>query len=366
MAQWLKPHAPSVARAFQQAGYATGHFGKWHLGGQRDVGEAPLITEYGFDESLTQFEGLGDRVLALLDDRSGQPHRKMPLGVGSEKLGRGNIRWTDRAEVTSEFVRAALDFMQQAESSEKPFFVQIWPDDVHSPFFPEKELRGDGSKRALYHGVLVSLDQQLKALFDRIRSSPTLRDNTLVIVCSDNGPEPGAGSAGPFRGHKGMLYEGGIRSPMIVWGPGLVSEKARGTMDDTSVVTAVDLAPSLLSLAGMKAPATSAMDGIDRSAVITGNTPSKRNRPMFWIRPPDRPEDQGRDLPDLAVRDGNWKLLMNEDGTGVELYDLAKDHHEDSNVAAQQPSVVETLTKAVTSWHQSVQAAAASIGSERP
>ena len=67
MAQWLDPKAPVLARALQKAGYATGHFGKWHMGGQRDVGEAPLITEYGYDKTLTQFEGLGDRILPLLD-----------------------------------------------------------------------------------------------------------------------------------------------------------------------------------------------------------------------------------------------------------------------------------------------------------
>ena len=66
MAQWLDPKAPTLARTLQQAGYATGHFGKWHMGGQRDVGDAPLITEYGFDQSLTQFEGLGERILPLV------------------------------------------------------------------------------------------------------------------------------------------------------------------------------------------------------------------------------------------------------------------------------------------------------------
>ncbi len=69
MAQWLDLQAPTIARSLSQAGYHTGHFGKWHMGGGRDVGEAPLLTEYGFDQTLTQFEGLGDRVLPV-DERS--------------------------------------------------------------------------------------------------------------------------------------------------------------------------------------------------------------------------------------------------------------------------------------------------------
>ncbi len=89
MAQWLDLEAPMLARLLGQSGYATGHFGKWHMGGQRDVGEAPLITEYGFDASLTNFEGLGPRVLPLCDAYDGKPPRKHALG--SDQLGRGPI-----------------------------------------------------------------------------------------------------------------------------------------------------------------------------------------------------------------------------------------------------------------------------------
>ena len=89
MANWLDVKAPSIARTFQQAGYATGHFGKWHMGGGRDVGDAPLPAEYGFDETFTSFEGLGDRALP--------PGRLSEL---NEKLGRGNI--STRRSVSSQ------------------------------------------------------------------------------------------------------------------------------------------------------------------------------------------------------------------------------------------------------------------------
>jgi uncharacterized sulfatase len=131
MAQWLDSSAPTLSRTLQQAGYATGHFGKWHMGGQRDVGEAPLITEYGFDESLTQFEGLGDRILPLLDAFDGEPARKYSLG--SENLGRGNIEWMDRSVVTEGFVKRTEDFIQRAEKQGKPFYVNLWLDDVEAP-----------------------------------------------------------------------------------------------------------------------------------------------------------------------------------------------------------------------------------------
>ena len=119
MAQWLDPRAPMLARELQKAGYATGHFGKWHMGGQRDVGDAPLITEYGFDQSLTNFEGLGPRVLPLKDAYDGKPPKKHALG--SDKLGRGEITWQDRSLVTESFTQAAMTFIRDADAAGKPF-----------------------------------------------------------------------------------------------------------------------------------------------------------------------------------------------------------------------------------------------------
>jgi len=352
MAQWLDPKAPTLAHLLQAAGYAIGHFGKWHMGGQRDVGEAPLITEYGFEQSLTQFEGLGDRILPLLDAFDGKPARKYALG--SDQLGRGRITWLDRSKVTSAFVGRAMQFIQEAEKSGKPFYVNIWPDDVHSPFFPPQALRGDESKKQLYLGVVKAMDDQLAPLFDYIKSSPTLRTNTLVIVASDNGPEPGAGSAGPFRGHKGNLYEGGVREPFIVWGPGLLAESSCGTVNETTVVAGVDLLPSVAGLAHVRLPSGVTFDGEDLSRSWLGKTQQVRTKPLFWDRPPDRAGSATETWPDLAIRDGNWKLLLMEDGSGAQLYNLAKDPGEKHNLAQEQPKVVRHLNKQLLDWRKSL------------
>jgi arylsulfatase A-like enzyme len=356
VANWLDPRAPSLARMLRVAGYRTGHFGKWHMGGQRDVGDAPLITEYGFDESLTQFEGLGDRVLPLCDAYDGKPARKYALG--SDLLGRGTITWEDRSKVTGAFVKRALEFIKAAERAQKPFYLNLWPDDVHSPFFPPKALRGDGTKRELYLGVVKAMDEQLGVLFDYIRDQPALRTNTLIMVSSDNGPEPGAGDAGPFRGHKGNLYEGGVREPLVVWGPGLVADKARGSVNEKTVIAAVDLLPSLAHLAQGQLPAGVASDGEDLSASLVGQLQQTRTKRLMWSRPPDRPGTEGEKWPDLSIRDADWKLLVMNDGKSPQLYDLAKDRGERTNVAANQPEVVERLTAAVLSWRKSLPVAA--------
>lgn len=350
MAQWLDLEAPMLARMLHDAGYQTGHFGKWHMGGQRDVGEAPLITEYGFDASLTNFEGLGPRVLPLCDAYNGKPPRRYALG--SDRLGHGPITWEDRSQITASFTSAALRFIKQAEANAKPFYINVWPDDVHSPFFPPKMRRGDGTKRTLYHGVLDTMDEQLGVLFDFIRDSEKLRDNTLILICSDNGPEQGAGSAGKFRGHKTMLFEGGIRSPLIAWGPGLIDADKAGSVNQTSVFAAIDLVPSLLAISGVETPATISLDGEALQEVLIGASQASRSRPLFFRRPPDRDASyEADDLPDLAVRDGKWKLLCEYDGSDALLFDLSNDPEEAHNQASKHPEEVQRLTKALLAWH---------------
>jgi arylsulfatase A-like enzyme len=351
IANWLDPKAQTLPRLLHNAGYTTGHFGKWHMGGQRDVGDAPLITEYGFDKSVTQFEGLGDRILPLCDKFDGLPPQRYALG--SDKLGRGEITWMDRSKVTSGFVDRALQFIRQAEHDGKPFFVDVWPDDVHSPFFPPKALRGNQTKKQLYLGVVRAMDEQFGPLFDYIRQSPALRTNTLVVIASDNGPEPGAGSAGQFRGHKGNLYEGGVREPFITWSPGLLAENASGTVNDKTVIASVDLLPSLIDLAGLQ-HGNVKLDGENMSPSMLGKTQQTRAKPLFWIRPPDRPGDHRETWPDLSVRAGNFKLLLMEDGTGAQLYDLADDPAETHNLVSAKPDVVEQLKKELLEWRKSL------------
>lgn len=348
MAQWLDPKAPMLAKSLQQAGYATGHFGKWHMGGQRNVDDAPSITEYGFDESLTNFEGMGPKLLPLVL----KPGQEKPGRIwgDAERLGEG-YRWMLRSKITGGFVDAAIPFIKEATTAKKPFYINLWPDDVHSPFWPPVDKWADG-KRGLYHSVLQEMDRQLGKLFDLIRQDDALRNNTLVLVCSDNGPEQGAGSAGPFRGFKTHLYEGGIRSSLIVWGPGLIERENH--VDRVSVFSAIDLAPTLLGITGAPSPTGITFDGESLPATILGKGGSRR-APIFFRRPPDRDSFYGEeDLPDLAVRNGKWKLLCEYDGSKPQLYDLDADRGETNNIADQRRQLVARLSKTLVAWHESM------------
>jgi len=352
MAQWLDPNAPMLARFLKQSGYATGHFGKWHMGGQRDVNDAPPITDYGFDASLTNFEGMGPKLLPL----TLKPGQKKPgrIWADAERLGEG-YTWMLRSKITGGFVNATISFIEKAANEDKPFYVNLWPDDVHSPFWPPVNKWGDGKKRTLYHGVLHTMDEQLGVLFDYVRNNEKLRSNTMILICSDNGPEKGAGSAGPFRGFKTMLYEGGIRSPLVVWGPGLIEAGKAGTVNRTSVIAAIDLVPSLLAIAGAEVPQDVTFDGRNLAGVLTGESEASRTGSLFFRRPADRRSFYGvSDLPDLAVRNERWKLLCSYDGSRPQLYDLDVDQGETRNVAQEHPEIVRRLSAELIAWHKSM------------
>ena len=354
LADHLDPAAPTLARALRGVGYANGHFGKWHLGGQRDIADAPLITAYGFDESLTNFEGLGPRLLPL----TYAPGQLEPRAHAllSDTVGPGPTVWMDRATITAGYARAARTFLERAEKAGRPAYVNLWPDDPHGPHFPPLDRWGDGSPAARYRGVLEAMDAQLGEFLQALRDHVRLRDNTLVVFFSDNGPTPAVGSAGPFRGTKGMLYEGGLRSPLIVWGPGLLAPGTAGTTDRTSVFSTLDLNATLHTFAGAPAPGVE-LDGEVLLDTLLGRNPVSRSAPLFFRRPPDRNQFGGqKELPDLAVRHGRWKLLCEYDGTAPELYDVTSDPGERLNVAPTWPEETARLVRLVTAWHRALPA----------
>ncbi len=252
----------------------------------------------------------------------------------------------------------------------KPFFVHLWtwvphavlnptPEqmDVYKNLAPDKKVHYS-SPRQVYYASVTNLDAELGRLFEKL-DEMGLAENTIILFSSDNGPEEisianaahsGAGSPGPFRGRKRSLYEGGIRVPFIVRWPGRVPANR---IDDQSVVTGVDLLPTLSKWANVPVPTTHALDGEDISDIITGKT-RPRTKPLMW---------EGRmavigpvinQNPTLAIRDNDWKLLMNPDRSRIELYQITKDPTEVNNVAAQHPDIVQRLSGQLLAWKKTV------------
>ena len=354
IANWLDPSAPMLARSLKETGYATGHFGKWHMGGQRDVTDAPAIKEYGFDEALTNFEGMGAKLLPLTIDETGKVDT-----IWKKAVSLGNpVTWMQRSEITTGFIDAAISFIDRSKEEGKPFYINIWPDDVHTPLWPPYEVYGtakEAGKKGLYLAVLEAMDKQFGKLFNYIKSDEDLKENTLILVCSDNGPEPGAGQAGVLKGYKTQLYEGGIRSPLIVWGPSFVNGRLNGTTNSESVFSAIDLVPSILDFTGTDPVKNIQYDGEILIKTILGQSESSRDEPLFFSRPSDRKSFYGfENLPDLAMREGKWKLLCDYDGSRPELYDITKDPGEKTNLAGTNPDIVRSMTRELDSWWTSM------------
>lgn len=328
---FLDPKAPTIPRALKAAGYATAHIGKWHLGGGRDVRDAPKFAAYGYDEGVGTWE-------------SPEPHPDITAT---------NWIWSDKDKVrrwdrTAFFVDQTLDFLRRHK--DRPCFVNLWPDDPHTPWVPGPDApKGDTPENL--RGVLADLDRQVGRLMEGLRDLGLDR-NTLVLFTSDNGAMPtfkGARSAG-LRGSKLSLYEGGIRMPCIVRWPGRVPA---GRVDEQTVLGAVDLLPSLCALAGAPVPPDAPLDGENLSAALLG-APVKRTKPLFWEYGRNNQSFHypgGRDRsPNVAMLDGAWKLLVRADGTGVELYNLTADAAETANVADQHGEVAERMKQAALAW----------------
>jgi arylsulfatase A-like enzyme len=338
---FLDPRAPSVARLLKEAGYAAAHFGKWHMGGGRDVSDAPKLAAYGFDEHACTWE-------------SPQPHPDITAT---------NWIWSPQDKVkrwdrTGFFVDKTLAFLQRHKG--QPAFINVWLDDVHTPWVPDETSQGNTETRKetpeKLRAVLIETDRQIGRLLSGIRELGIERE-TLVVFASDNGALPtfrGQRSAG-LRGSKLSLYEGGIRLPFIVRWPG---HMPADRVDETTVLSAVDLLPTFCALAGATIAAGSPFDGEDQSGALVGQPQAKRSRPLYWEYGRNNESFRypaGRDRsPNLAIRDGNWKLLVNADGSGAELYDVVADRSESNNVASDHPQLVKQMTEQVLTWRRSL------------
>jgi arylsulfatase A-like enzyme len=334
MPNWLDSKVCTLTGLLQQSGYVTGHFGKWHLGSGDG---APNPGEYGIDEHCTI------------------------VSNGPQLEGRDDPYFW--AKSTTQIVDKTIKFIEKNKS--QPFYVNVWTLLTHATLHPTDEQmkpyqkfapRGvpDRGAKQIYYASVSDLDQQVGRLIQKI-DELGLTDNTVIAFSSDNGPEDfdirnavhsGIGSTGPFRGRKRSLYEGGIRVPFIVRWPG---HTPAGRVDDTTVLAGVDWLLTVCGLTDVKLPGNLEPDGEDMSQAIKGE-PKRRTKPLMWEWRFRIFGDMVHRSPMLAIRDGNWKLLMNPDGKRIELYDIPADPTELDNVAVQHPDVVRRLSAKLLHW----------------
>ena len=334
---YLNPSAPSIARAFQQAGYATAHIGKWHLGGGRDVTDAPGFENYGYDEHVSTYES-PDPDPIITSTRW--------IWAASDSVK----RW-DR---TAYFVDKSLEFIRRQNG--KPFFLNLWPDDMHTPWVPEAfaEMRERWEKEDAFEPVLKEMDVQLGRFLDEL-DKMGLSENTIVIFTSDNGPAPSFMQRRTLgmRGAKNSLYEGGINMPFIIRYPAKIKA---GERNETTIISAMDLYPSLCKMAGIPVEKGYESRGEDMSRQLLGNSSKSRKTDLMWdfgrnksFNFPGRKENKS---PHLAIRRGKWKLLCNDNCTDMELYNLEADRNETTNLVEQNPRLARKLAEKVCAWYE--------------
>ena len=317
----------TFAERLGAAGYTTGYFGKWHLG---DTGFGPA--QQGWQ---TAIETQGNVVPARI--APGDPPRR-----------------------TAEFLtEKAVAFIEANRA--KPFLLQVSHFAVHIPLsttpallkkFQAKAPMPDYPSRPEYAGLLAELDQSVGTIVETV-DRLGLAANTLIVFVSDNGGlhrEQGGTittSNAPLRGEKGSLYEGGIRVPCIVRWPGVVP----AAKETTTVGSTIDFYPTFLAVAGATPPASQVLDGVSLLPVWRDPAATLGRDTLYWHLP-----HYHHSTPSSAIRQGDWKLIEFFEDGALELYDLARDLGEATNLAAQFPDRAKAMHATLKAWRKEVQA----------
>ncbi|QDU53921.1 sulfatase [Aeoliella mucimassa] len=359
------------------AGYATAHFGKFHVatepaaitrdhGFEKNFGGGPFGAPTTYQSSAGQF---GPHIEPELDkyatpytqayvDQNIKPYSTaidtalVDALVGSNK------------HVSDAMTDAAIDFMKQQTA--KPFVVQFHPYAVHTPI-GNKQARpdllkkylsktpGEHDSNASFAALIEGLDQNvarlvayLKTTDDPRNPGQKLADNTLLLFYSDNGGKLQQSNNGPLKGEKGELDEGGIRVPLVAWSanPKLV---APGIVNSTPVY-GIDFYPTFSKLAGVDLPNNTQLDGADLSAMLADPSHELAREALYWHLPAYL-IGGGRDQhPQSVVRAGDWKLIYSYEDQTYELYNLKSDIGEQHNLAKSRPEQVQRLGDMLLNW----------------
>jgi len=360
----LRPEEVTLAEALKQAGYVSGHFGKWHLGPV--WAESPVSPGgSGFDAwvSAPNF------------------YENSPL-----MSDRGQVIETD-GESSMVTVEAALRFIDEATASGKPFVAVIWFGNPHTPHVGVDALKAKyaeyGAKKQNYYAELAGVDLAMGRMRAALREKK-IADETLVWFTSDNGSLP-PGSTGGLRGRKGTLWEGGVRVPCVMEWPARIQEARRSAVAGSTC----DIYPTLLQIAGVEVEHQPPLDGVSLLPLIDGKMDA-RPKPMgFWVYPAGgnstradailaemrEAQQAGEPVPKQLVKryeyappephtdenlpghatwvDGDWKLHKLK-GEKFELYHLGDDADETTDLAAKEGERVKVMAAALEAWQRSV------------
>ena len=336
----LPPSQVTIAEMLKASGYRTAVFGKWHLGDYEDM--SPLAQ--GFDEFFGHKRG-------CIDNYS---HFFYWKGPNNHDLWRNDKEhWEDGKFFPDLIVREAHRYIE--ENRDHPFFMYLPFNMPHYPLQGQEKFRlmyaDTKEPRKSYAAFISTLDEKIGSVIDKI-DQQGLRDNTIIIFLSDHGHSVeertnfGGGNAGPFRGHKTTLWEGGIRVPCIISWPGHIPENE---LRDQMAVS-FDWMPTIAHYCRVDLPDRK-LDGKNIASVIASPDNPSPHKILHW--------QYGRQW---AVRQGKWKLIVNplkgknekHPYEKILLSNMDKDITETKNLVGEDPEIVERLTKLHNNWTREV------------
>lgn len=328
---FLSQSEKTIAEYLKEKGYSTWHIGKWHLGESDEY----LPTKQGFD-------------LNIGGSNWGQPKGsyfspfKMPNLKDDETKG---YYLTDR--LTDEAVK-----LIENQDTSKPFFMNFWHYGVHTPLQAKSEKiekykqllkEKDKQKNPIYAAMIESVDESVARVLT-VLEKKNLLENTLVIFAADNGTLMSTATSLPFRKGKGWCYEGGTRTPLLVYWKGHFEN---GLEIDNPAIT-MDISATILNAVNQKTPKE--IHGIDLKKVIEKK--QNADRPLFW----HYPHYHEGNNPYGAIRKGDWKLIEFYESNSFELYNLKNDIGESQNLADKNPEKVKELSKLLLDWRKKMNA----------
>jgi arylsulfatase A-like enzyme len=328
----------TIADTLKSAGYATGMFGKWHLGKG-----AHHPSKRGFDEAI---ESSGQHFNFGTDPPTDYPKGKYLADFLTDQ---------------------AIGFIERHKS--EPFFLYLPHFGVHAPHQAKKQLTKHfknkspegGHRDPVYAAMIASLDESVGRILAKLEELD-LDENTLVIFSSDNGGVGSYRRAGlekdgitdnrPLKGGKGMFYEGGIRVPFIFRWPGTIEA---GKTNATPIIS-VDLYRTFAELAGAKPPTNQSLDGESLAGLLTKQVPAPEREAIYWHFPGYLGAGAAgwRTTPVGVVRAGDWKLLQFFEDDRTELYNLKDDIGEKNDLAATEQDKAHELQQMLSAWRTQV------------
>jgi len=345
----------TLAEALKPLGYTTGHFGKWHMGTLTTVIKDSNRGGPGSEEHYSPPWNNGFDVCFSTEAKvpTWDPMKK----PGSDEFY-GTHYWKQDGSAETEnldgddsrvIMDRAIPFIRQASARGTPFLAIIWFHTPHKPVVAGPTYRamyaGENDVQGNYYGCITAMDEQVGRLRQELRDLG-VADNTMLWFCSDNGPEGRSvpGSAGPFRGRKRSLYEGGVRVPGLLEWPAKVATSRVADMPCSTL----DYFPTVLDALGFQLKGQpEPRDGISLMPLIEG-TMTERPVPIAF-------ESRSQ----VSLTDNRYKLYSSDGGTTYELYDLLADPSETNDLASAEPGIVATMSDTLTAWRASCTASRA-------